>query len=458
MDIHVKLLVLAGSRRGKALELDGRTNLLIGRDAGLAFPADARMASYHALLEIVPPFVHLRDLETESGTFVNGQRIGWEPVLLRHCDVVTAGDTELRVEIEEVLPVTDSMFITEDADDSVKTELFLPPNRELGAAKVRCMRCGARGVNEVVRVRSQRMTFLCNACRDSMRHEPLLGTHLRLVRELGCGGMGCVFLVIDERSEEPRALKQLIPGATLPPNEWERAQKMFLREANAQAAVRHPNIVAVHEILQVQPAVFGIVMEYVEGVSAERLLEDAGSGLPVSLVLDIARATLRALIHAHAAGIVHRDIKDANVLVTLDERGGLRSAKVGDFGLARWYQESALSGIDTPGFMAGTLPYMPPEQLTDFRNVKPAGDLYAFGAMLYRLLTARYPLPEHNGEKGNAYLAILTSTAPPIRSLNPYVPEVVADLIHRCLSKNPGDRPTSAEQILARLDASPSGP
>jgi len=445
MSIHVLIGVVEGPAKGARFEFEQRGSLLVGRapDAGLSLPADDRLSRYHLILDVSPPQVRIRDLDSSNGTFVNRARVGDQGMALTHGDEIHAGQSVLRIQIEEVLPVTDSMLLQSESE--------MPTVPLAAVVPERCMRCGKRGSSTITLLRAQRVVSLCPACRDAIRHQPFLAPGYRLVREIGCGAMGCVFLVYHEALQQQRALKQILPNASLTPAEWERARSMFLREAREQASLRHPNIVEVYDVVESQPGIPAIVMEYVDGVSAEKVLELHGRpGLPVNVVASIACHALAALDHAHRAGIVHRDVKDANLLVTRDE-SGKQLVKLADFGLARCFQQSGLSGIDTPDFMAGTLPYMPQEQLLSFRDVKPPGDIYSLGATIYRMLTGRYPLAAHNENVGNAYLAILESAAIPLQNVLPSVPGELAAIVDRALQKRPEERWPSAAAMRSAL-------
>src|SRR5262249_31919927 len=149
-----------------------------------------------------------------------------------------------------------------------------------------------------------------------------------------------------------------------------------------------PNIVQVHDLAEPTPGSFCIVMEYVAGESAEQAL--ARGPLPMVVAVNIACQALDGLSYAHQRGVVHRDVKEANLLLGADP-WGRTVVKVADFGLAKNYHESGASGFTGDGTVAGTLPYMAREQLLDFRYVKPTADIYSMGVTLYRLLTGRYP-------------------------------------------------------------------
>ena len=132
--------------------------------------------------------------------------------------------------------------------------------------------------------------------------------------------------------------------------------------------------------------------------------------------------------YAHALGFIHRDIKPANLLTT--RVGGKSMAKLADFGLAKIYQESSLSGMSVTGQMGGTLAYIPPEQITHFREAKPPADIYAVGATLYTLLTGR-PIFDFKGRAEQQVARILFDDPTPIQSHRPEIPDALAHAIHK---------------------------
>jgi serine/threonine-protein kinase len=165
---------------------------------------------------------------------------------------------------------------------------------------------------------------------------------------------------------------------------------------------------------------------------------------------------LAGLAHAHALGFVHRDVKPSNVM--LAELGGRkRGVKLTDFGLARVYEDSRLSGLTLTGDMGGTPAFMPPEQILDFRNVGPAADIYGTAATLYYLLTGKYTF-DFTEDQVQAFGLILEGEPVPLRGRRPEVPEGLAAVVHQCLAKDPADRAPSAGAFAEGLLAFAGSP
>jgi serine/threonine-protein kinase len=253
---------------------------------------------------------------------------------------------------------------------------------------------------------------------------------------LGRGGMGVVYRAWHLRLNRVLALKMLLAGPCALPEELER----FLREAQAVAGLRHPNIVQIYDVGDVEGRPY-FTMELVEGGD----LADQIQGVPQPARQAAALvATLAEAIHAaHQSGIVHRDLKPANVLLTKDG-----TPKVTDFGLARRLE--ANGGLTLSGVPVGTPSYMAPEQARGKRQaIGPATDVYALGAILYELLTGR---PPFCAESATATLQQVAADEPvPPSRLNPQVPRDLATIALKCLSKEPPRRYASAAALAEDL-------
>jgi serine/threonine protein kinase len=255
----------------------------------------------------------------------------------------------------------------------------------------------------------------------------------RIVRTLGQGGMGVVYEAVDLALQRPVALKKLHPE--IADNPRERAR--FLKEARTVAALKHPNIVSIHGIHEDAEGLF-LVFERIAG---ETLHERLAAGLPTAEAVGYLRQIARALDHAHAHGVVHQDLKPANVMI----EGG--EAKVMDFGIARRVAEtlSTLSKIE----IAGTPAYMAPEQELG-HNVGPAADVYALGVCAYELLSGRRPFPDGG---------LMMKTRALYRPASEHGAPAAADApIARALAPEPGARWPSASAFVEALSRSLSVP
>ena len=252
--------------------------------------------------------------------------------------------------------------------------------------------------------------------------------HYRVDARIGSGGMGEVFRAFDTRLNRPVAVK-LMRDAGL---EQAAIVQRFLREARAASALNHPNIVTIHEVGETPAGELFIVQELIEGRTLRALIETAPT---LTTTIDIGRQVARAIGAAHAAGIVHRDVKPENIMVRADGY-----VKVLDFGLARVVDHRAAErstrvNLDTePGTVLGTAAYMAPEQARG-TQAGPAADVFALGVLLYEMAAGRRPFvaPTSVG----VLAAILSEQPVPLVRLNPAVPAAFDALVHRMLAKEP---------------------
>ena len=256
-----------------------------------------------------------------------------------------------------------------------------------------------------------------------------------LERELGRGGMGVVFLASDLKLDRLVAIKAL----PLHLADDERVRERFLREARTAARLSHPNIVPVHRADEIDGRVF-FVMGFVDGDSLAQRVAQRGP-LPPDEVVGVLRDVADALHEAHGHGIIHRDVKAENILI--DRRTG--RAMVTDFGIARVIEAAPLTAT---GLLLGTAQYMSPEQIVG-ESVDARSDVYSLGVVAFHALTARFPF---QSETASAVLvAHVTKTPPRLRDVAPSVPQALADIVDRCLAKDPGDRFQSAGELRAAL-------
>jgi len=262
----------------------------------------------------------------------------------------------------------------------------------------------------------------------------------RLLEEIGRGGMGVVYKAHDPVLDRTVAVKVLAPHLTWDPEFVQR----FFREAQAAGRLHHSNVVAVYDAGQQGQTCF-LVMEYVPGRPLHELVHRAGP-LPVDRVIPILGQVAAALDYAHHQGLVHRDVKSGNILVTPEGRVVLT-----DFGLARAVEGTKLT---QSGVLLGTPAYMAPEQVRG-QKVGPATDVYALGIVAYELLTGRVPF---QADTPHALLhAQVYEPPPPLRQANPEVPPPVEEVVLKALAKPPGQRYASAGAFVQDLQAATEG-
>ena len=276
-------------------------------------------------------------------------------------------------------------------------------------------------------------------------NDTLLNGQYRILRLLGRGGFGFVYQAQDTLLHDEVAIKELIPALVGD----EATLKRFLAEAKATMRLAHEHIVRTHNIFQ-EDGNYYIVMECMSGGSLEDRLREKGS-LPVDEAVRIAAEVCDGLGYAHQRGIVHCDLKPANILFT---SGG--SAKVADFGIAHVSDQMLSRSWMTPaGFVAGTLPYMSPEQADGVRE-DPRVDVYALGAVLYRMLTGRTYLDfderETPGAQADNVLRIRNAEPDPPSAHNRRIPAWLDKVVLKALSKLPEERYGSAAGMQVALE------
>ncbi len=273
------------------------------------------------------------------------------------------------------------------------------------------------------------------------------GTRLgnyEIVRVLGRGGMGEVYLARDERLDREIALKFVMPEKAADPD----TRKRFLREARLASRLLHPSAAVIYEVGEWQDQLF-LAMEYVPGETLSKRLKSGP--LPVAEVPPIARQLAAVLAAAHSQGIIHRDVKPGNIILTATGQ-----VKLLDFGLAVLSTFGSGDGdhptetmLTTPGAIAGTPAYLSPERI----NGQPGdarADLFAVGIVLYELVTGRHPFA---GPTPLVTLANILSHPPePLARAGLVVPPALGRAIFRCLAKKPEERYASADELLADLE------
>jgi eukaryotic-like serine/threonine-protein kinase len=264
----------------------------------------------------------------------------------------------------------------------------------------------------------------------------------RIVREIGRGGMGVVFEARHLAREERFAVKVLTPTA----QPTDQSTQLFLREASILSQLNHRFVVRFQEFGWKDGIVF-IVMEYVDQVDLSALLAARPVDSRIRIVCGLMSQVLAALDFAHRRGLVHRDVKPNNVLVT--KENGKLLTKLGDFGIAKNFETAGFSAMTADGEARGTFAYMAPEQLVDSRRAKPAADLFAVGVTLYHLLAGR--LPYTCGRTPAGTISRSDKSPIPITEVMPDVPEALSQLLLRAMQTEPSRRFASAAEMKKAL-------
>jgi serine/threonine protein kinase/tetratricopeptide (TPR) repeat protein len=280
-----------------------------------------------------------------------------------------------------------------------------------------------------------------------------------IIKLLGLGGMGAVYRAWDEELGVGVALKIVRPEIAADPEAARELEKRFKRELLLARQVTHPNVVRIHDLGEIDGIKY-ITMPYVDGLELSTLLKAHEKGLPVEQVVSVARGVVAGLAAAHRAGVVHRDLKPANIMV----EAGTGNALIMDFGIARSAgvrdtsartgaavsKDALAAGLTVAGAIVGTLEYMAPEQFRG-EEVDHRADVYAFGLILYDLLTGRRP---KSGVR-TAFEEAARRTKKPLPALaevRPDVPAPLERIVTRCTQPDPAARYATTEELAADID------
>jgi len=433
--MRVRLRVIAGPQTGRDFTFDQHETFMIGRspDAQFCLSQDRYFSRHHCILEIAPPQCFLRDLHSTNGTFVNGIKMA--TAHLKSGDRIQGGETVLEVQVSgEAVSASDSRL--------QKTKFSTPT-----LVTIQCLNCGMSSKIEASRP-DAKLSYVCDDCHEKLRRNPQEIPGYQMIRVLGKGGMGSVMLARRISDGRAVAIKTLLPEVAVS----EKSLKRFVREIEVASSLTHPHIVGYIEH-GTHNGIVHLVSEFVGGMDASRLSKQNGGKLGYREVVIIIEQILSALDYAHSLGFVHRDIKEQNILV--EGSFPYYDSKLTDFGLAKSFREAGMSGVTMIGDVAGTIAYMPPEQIRDYKDVRPPSDIYAAGMTAYSLLTGAHAF-DINSEAGISEMlkAIFEKPFMPISQRMPDIPFGIAAVIEKSITKEVSLRwSTAGEMRIALLKA-----
>jgi serine/threonine protein kinase/pSer/pThr/pTyr-binding forkhead associated (FHA) protein len=459
--MHVEISITAGPAKGQRFTFDKPDRFLFGRtlDARVSLPDDPYVSRQHFLLEISPPDCKITDLGSKNGTFVNGTRYGGRKpprdgvqqapgdirdVALKDGDKITVGDTQMKISILSTAEQaqrgnTAATLSYTPTDQSPRNEASSSPTGLLG----RLLKDAAE--------KKHSQTPVPEPPKSAHDFPEIEGYHVEDM--IDRGGMGIVYKAMTLKTDQLVAIKVMHPHmATNPDN-----VSTFQREIEVTRQLKHHNIVQLFDHGNTEN-LFYFVLEFVNGMNLYQFLEFRGGPLSLKEAASIMLDTLDGLAYAHHAkvtmkiangheqtyiGIVHRDLKPQNILLGHSDEGW--TAKISDFGISKSFESAGFTNITKPGEVLGTPMYWPREQITHYKYLNPATDVFSVAAVFYEMLTGRWvrdgfeELFERSRKQNRLasisdYMNVIVGNpAIPIRERNSHVPEAVANVLDRAL-------------------------
>ncbi len=454
MSSKVVIRVIKGKLTVKEFIFDEHDICIIGRnpDCHIPIPDDedhSKISRRHCLLEINPPQIRVRDYGSKNGTIVNGKKIGQRDQHetpeeaknrpfperdLKDGDTITLGKIVFQVSVEN---------LTNDPISTQKTVRLVPRSQEPPDDYPE----GSENNNIWDR---DLISLFREMWEKKLR--PLIEfpndensqtiSRYELLKTLGEGGYGAVYLARNENCDEEVAIKVMLPQTVKENNQVER----FLREIENTKALKHPNIVELFDYgYCYKENAFFFTLEYSPGGSLQQLIKQRGL-LSIEESVNIILQVLDGLEYAHKAeipyvrlangrmgrgnGLVHRDIKPDNILLMNNQAP--YQVKIADFGLSKSFELAGLSGLSVSNGTAGTPSFMCRKQVINFKYAKPDVDVWSTAATLYYLLTGQY-VRKFTGE--DSFIDILKNDTIPIRRQNSSIPEPLAKVIDGALNE-----------------------
>ncbi len=426
--MKVVLRVTSGPHAGREGAFEGEGSFAVGRSPQAAFslPEDRRLSREHFRIEVRPPVCDLLDCGSTNGTKVNGRRV--DRVRISHGDQIAAGESGFELAVVE-----------DHRGES-------PP--------LRCPGCGADAPASL----APGTPWLCPDCEARRQQFPATHPDYLIEKRIGGGGMGEVYLARQLSTNRPVAIKMMVTtgAASSKAREYFRREMTVLKDLLMPSGECHPNIVAFYDIFEIDGQ-FQLVMEYVPARNALEWVTALGQPMAIGPAVRVGRLLLSALDFAHAKGYVHRDIKPSNLLIWGPTQR--LKLKLSDFGLAKSFKENpGFVTLTRQGDVGGSIGFISPDHIRDFRDLKEPADLYSVGATLYYLLTLHYPYLNFDPYQPDAYSMILENPPVPLRAHRPEAPEGLERVLARALEKHPRDRWKSARAMAAALSPFLDGP
>lgn len=500
--MKLRLEVIKGPETGRYFEFTHPDTFIVGR-GGKDRPVhlklsgdDPYVSRQHFMLEIAPPRIYFFDFRSTNPPGINGIEV--QEAELHDGDIIEVGYTQLMVHVfPEIIQNTISCHCKRcEKPINVKLIEGEPPptictscqekeaesirkKSSLIAFPVTCT-CG-KDLSLIANSDGRAgelsgiVTYSCEECAKSMMTGSAAGKQIdgySVIKELGKGGMGQVYLVWQRETCRLMALKQMLDLNN------EALMKRFCREMTYMKTFSHPNVVRFLESGSTKEGPY-FLMEMLSRGNIDTLIDPMNGVMLPELAIPLIIDALKGLAFIHANNIIHRDIKPENILLQ-EHRVGVLTPKIADFGISKKYSDAGGSLMTQANVGMGTMIYMSPEQIKDTRSVKEPADIYSMGVTLYYLLTGKYPyhfptqreikkFKNENSAKannmGNAlellmqlenikppYVIILTQDQVPIQNCNPAISSELAAVVHKAIKKDISDRYETADEFRCALE------
>ncbi|MBL4846654.1 MAG: protein kinase [Planctomycetes bacterium] len=444
---RVAMRMVRGARAGEIITLADNQSVIMGRGSESNFRIpDPSISRRHCQIANTQRGLLIADLGSSNGTYVNGQRLATGWAALRPNDQVILGQNEVRVigyeqQQQQGYPPQQGSHVSQQQPQQGS---YAGQQQQMQQQQMQQQQMQQQQMQQQ-QMQQQQMQQQGGQAQSGRQQQqqglevdPNLIDGYQIQVKLGQGAFGSVYRALQISNNQIVALKTIKPQLVREPKDLKR----FFREAETGRKLVHPNITQIFDAGECR-GVHWIAMEFIDGSEISKLIDQFGR-LDVGYALRVVIQIANALQHAADQGIVHRDIKPENIMITSQ-----CVSKLVDFGLAKSFEQAGSSGLTAPGEGMGTLAYMPPEQLDNALNADQRSDIYSLGATLYHMLSGSRPFNEKTTR--SFIMKILNKMPPPIRQVNPTVPQELSDIIERAMAKKPEDRYQQPGEMEAEL-------